>query len=323
MKNQEKKLIVMIPAFNEELSLPWVISAIPKKIEGFDKIETIVINDGSTDKTAKIAKKSGAHVISHDSNKGLGAAFQTGINTALAKGADVIINIDGDMQFNPTDIPKLMTPIIAGQADMVTATRFKNKDDVSKNMPRAKKIGNFFFTNLVNTLTGQKFTDSQCGFRAYSREAAIRLNLFGSFTYTQEVFFDLINKGLRIKEIPIKVKYYKHRNSHISSSLLNYGLNALVIVLRTFRDWRPLLFFGIPGLAVFGTGILFSLYFSIYWLMHHQTTPVKTYGSIGISCLILGFLLIILALIADMFKRMRRNQEEIIYQLRRENYKRS
>lgn len=323
MKVRKKKLIVMIPAFNEENSIQWVIVGVPKKIEGFDKIETIVINDGSTDKTAKVAKESGADVISHENKKGLGAAFQTGINTALAKGADVIVNIDADMQFNPADIPKLTAPIVAGQADMVTATRFKNKDDISKNMPHAKKIGNFLFTKLVNILTGQKFTDSQCGFRAYSREAAIRLNLFGTFTYTQEVFFDLISKGLRIKEIPIKVKYYKNRNSHISSSLLNYGLNALIIILRTFRDWRPLLFFAIPGLAAFGTGVLFSLYFSIYWLIHHQTTPVKTYGSVGVVCLILGFLLIILALIADMFKRLRRNQEEIIYQLRRENYKHS
>lgn len=320
MRNIEK-LIVMIPAFNEESSLPWVIKAIPKKVKGFTKIETIVVDDGSTDRTVQKARKFGVCVVSHSANKGLGIAFQTGINTALTKGADVIVCIDADMQFNPADIFKLTTPIIEKKADMVTATRFKNKDEISKNMPVAKKMGNFFFTNLVSALTGQKFTDSQCGFRAYSREAAIKLNLLGNFTYTQEVFFDLINKGLIIKEVTLKVRYYKQRKSHISSSLVRYGLNALMIVLRTFRDWRPLLFFGTPGLAVFGAGILFSIYFGIYWLINHQTTPVKTYGAVGVACLIFGFLLIILALIADMFKRMRKNQEEIIYQLRKGNYK--
>lgn len=321
MRRKKKKLVIILPAFNEEKTISRVLAAIPKKIEGFTKIETLVVDDGSTDQTAAKAKKQGVEVVSHSVNKGLGMAFQTGINAALTKKAEVIVNLDADGQFDPADIPQLTAPILKQETDMVTASRFKSQKRLPKNMPSLKKIGNLFFTGLVNSLTGQHFTDSQCGFRAYSREAALRLNLSGGFTYTQEVFFDLLNKGFKIKEIPVKVQYFNGRKSYISSSLPRYGFYALTIVLRTFRDWRPLLFFGLPGLAVFLLGVLFSLYFGLFWLIRHQTTPVKTYGLVGITGLILGFLMIILALIADMFKRMRKNQEEIIYQLRKGNYK--
>lgn len=195
------------------------------------------------------------------------------------------------------------------------------KDISTTQVPFIKRWGNKAFNSLINILTRQHFTDTQCGFRAYSREAILRLNLFGGFTYTQEVFLDLVNKGLKIEQVPIKVKYYKNRKAKISSSLFNYFLRTIVIILRTFRDYKPLVFFGIPGLTVFGAGIIFELYSLIYWLIHHQTTPVRMYFFIGIALLTFGFLLIIPALIADMLKRIRQNQEEILYKPKKKSMK--
>lgn len=314
------KLVIIIPAYNEEETISQVIKEIPDRIEGIDEIKVLVIDDGSTDNTARVAKKAGALVISHSVNKGLGAAFATGIQHALKLGGDIIVNIDADGQFSPKDIPKLIKPLLEKKADMVTGTRFKEKK-VIPHMSQLKRQGNAFFVWLVNILTGQRFTDTQCGFRAYSRDTALRLNLFGDFTYTQEVFLDLINKGKRIVEVPIKVKYYSDRKSKISGSLFNYGIKALIIILRTFRDYHPLKFFGFPGVIILGMGTLGLIYSFIFWFLTKTTTPIRMIFMVGISLSAFGLLFLILALIADMLKRIRQNQEEILYKLKKKEYK--
>lgn len=316
MRQPGKKLVVMIPCYNEEKTIGEVISLIPRKIPGISRVEILVINDGSTDDSEKIARKMKTYIVSHNQNRGLGVAFKNGLSRALELGADVIVNIDADMQFNPKDIPLLAKPIIENKADMVTASRFYNQEVMPKNMPLAKKIGNWGFTKLVNFLTDKKFTDTQCGFRAYSNEAALSLNIFNQFTYTQEVFIALINKSMKIMEIPIKAKYYKERKAKISASLTHYGMQALIIVLRTFRDYKPLVFFGLPGLIIFAIGFLMAGYSLIYWVVTETTTPIRMYFWLGSFLLTFGSLLIILALLADMFKRIRRNQEEILYRLK-------
>ena len=237
-----QKIVVIIPAYNEENTIAKVIGEIPRDIS--DSVEVLVIDDGSSDNTVTIAKKAGAdHVISHGYNKGLGIAFQTGIRNALEIGADIIINIDADGQFNPGDIPKLIKPIVEQKADMVTCSRFLKKEWIPK-MPLVKRFGNKLFTNFINFLTRQKFTDTQCGFRAYSRDAALRMNLMGTFTYTQEVFLDLAEKGLIIKEIPCQVKGVReHGKSKVVKNPLLYAINSLMIILKAFRDYHPLKFF--------------------------------------------------------------------------------
>lgn len=313
------KLVVFIPAYNEEKTIARVIQEIPKKIEGIDDLEILVVDDGSIDNTVAEAKKAGALVVSHAKNEGLGIAFSTGIETALKRKADIVVNMDADGQFDSKEIPKLIKPILEKRAEMVAGSRFETKDSIAQ-VPFIRRLGNKGFTSLVNILTKGNFTDSQCGFRAYSREALLRLNLFGRFTYTQEVFLDLLYKGLKIEQIPVKVRYYQERKSKISGSLFSYALRAITIILRTFRDYKPLVFFGIPGLAIFGTGIILWLYSLIYWLIYFQTTPVRMYFFVGTGLLIFGFLLIILALIADMLKRIRKNQEEILYKLKKQEY---
>lgn len=310
------KLIVIIPAYNEEGTIGEVIGKIPKKLGGISSIEVIVIDDGSTDRTVEIAKKAGAIVYSHSLNKGVGEAFFTGIKQALKMKADVIVNMDADGQFNPLDIPQLIKPILENKADMVTASRFLDKNLVPK-MPFFKKIGNRIFTKMISNLTKQKFTDTQCGFRAYSKDAALNLNLFGKFTYTQEAILDLANKGLRIKEVPLKVRGQREKGeSKVVKSIFSYGLRAIGIILRTIRDYKPLAFFGIPGAIIFSLGFLSGLFLIIRYILTQTTTPFQSLIVFSATMLILGFLMVFLALIADMLDRIRKNQERILYEVK-------
>ena len=314
------KLIVLIPCFNEEKTIARVIGRIPKKIAGVSEIMILVSDDHSSDKTGEVAKKAGADiVIRNKHNLGLGVNFKKGIENALKIGADIIVNIDADGQFNPEDIPQLIQPILEDDADMVTCSRFLN-EGLTKNMPLMKKWGNRRFTNLVSRITGQNFTDTQCGFRAYSREAALRMNINGKFTYTQEVFIDLVEKGMRIKEIPLEVKYFKERKSHISGKLRKYGLKSLSIIAKATRDTQPLTFFGVPGMVLFSLGAIGSGYSFFYWLTHLMTTPVRMLFNVSVFFLIFGLSLGVLGLLADMIKSLKTTQEEILYKLKKKEY---
>lgn len=313
MPNRKPLLVVLIPALNEERTIGNVIGAIPRKIRGLGKVLVLVVDDGSTDRTVQKARLAKAdRVVSHGVNKGLGIAFKTGIENALEMGAYVIVNMDADGQFNPRDIERLVTPLLAGRADVVTCSRFKEKA-LEPRMPFVKKLGNRLFTGLINFFTGSNFSDTQCGFRAYSREAALRLNLFAKFTYTQETLIDLIGKGMRIEEVACRVRGQRQGKSRIVKSWYSYGLKALLIVVRTLRDYRPMAFFGGIGVILAGVGIVAGL---IYRFI--DPTPNSEWIAYGLGVLIvLGFLLIILALIADMLDRQRRIQEEILYRQRK------
>ena len=314
-----KKIIVMIPAYNEEKTISKIIKDIPKQINNHF-VEVLVINDCSTDNTVEVSKEAGAdYIIDNKNNQGLGVNFRKGIEGALKLDADIIVNIDGDGQFNPKDIEKLIIPIIRGEADMVTASRFI-RPEMTKDMPLIKKIGNKGFTILISKITGEKFSDTQCGFRAYSREAALRLNLYGKFTYTQEVFIDLISKGMKIKEVPVEVTYNEKRKSFVSGNLRRYGFRSLAIIARSSRDAQPFAFFGLPALALFSIGGIGTLISLIYWLAYHVTTPIKTLLNISIFLVGVGVALGILALLADMLNTLKRNEEQIIYMLKKQNY---
>jgi|SRR3989338_321743 len=319
MKDKQLKLIVQIPAYNEESTIAQVIKNIPRRIPNINEVKVLVIDDGSTDKTFEEAKKSGADYIYKSTvNKGLGKNFQKGIEISLKKGGDIIVNIDGDGQFNPKDIPVLIQPILKGEADMVTCSRFINPG-LTKNMPMLKKWGNKRFTNLISRITGKKFSDTQCGFRAYNKEAALRMNLNGKFTYTQEVFIDLAEKGMRIKEMPLEVVYHRDRKSHISNKLFsNYGLKSLAIIAKATRDTQPLTFFGLPGLIIFVLGVIGGIISFIYWLTHFVTTPIRMLFNVSVFFVIFGLSLGVLALLADMLKTIKINQEEILYKLKKE-----
>src|SRR5688572_4325528 len=315
------KLVVTIPALNEAATIGQVVAGVPRKVRGFSDIEVIVVNDGSTDATAEEATKAGALVVNLQNRPGLGKVFQTGLERAMRRGADVIVNIDGDGQFNPADIEKLVAPIIADEADFVTCSRFADPK-LRPVMPTVKYYGNRAVTRIINWVCGgTSFTDVSCGFRGFNREAAYRLTLFGRFTYTQETFIDLFAKGLRIVEVPLKVRGVReHGKSRIARSILKYASNSFPIILRAMRDIQPLKFFG--GIALFLglIGVLSGGFMAGWYLWHRKTSPFTSLIPITGIFLTLGFLLGVLALLADMMGRHRRISEELLYLARKRTY---
>jgi glycosyltransferase involved in cell wall biosynthesis len=312
------KLVVIIPALNEEKTIAAALDGVPASITGIDQIAKIVVDDGSTDQTAAIAAARGATVARHTENRGVGAAFSTGIRAALEAQADIIVNMDGDGQFDPAGIPELIRPVLDGRADFATCTRFARPDLVPR-MPLIKKWGNRWMCMIINAVTGGRFTDVSCGFRAYTRETALRLNLFGDFTYTQETFLDLAQKRIRMAEVPLKVRGEREfGKSRVAGSLIRYAVRAGSIILLSLRDTKPLIFFGMIGLTALAAGVAAGLFVFSHWLETGMTTPYQSLVTVSALAVILGFLLIVLALVADMLGRQRKNQEEILYLLKKQ-----
>jgi glycosyltransferase involved in cell wall biosynthesis len=288
----------------------------PKSIDGIEKILILVVDDGSKDRTAELAEEAGALVVTHKENRGVGSAFNTGLIKSLELGADVMVNIDADGQFSPEEIPNLIQPIIKKEADFVVGDRFTdNHGEIKKplNMSFIKFWGNKRMSNLISLLTDNHYNDVSCGFRAYSREALLQLNLTGNFTYTQETFIDLSNKGLTIKSLPVSVKYFQDRKSRVANNILKYMLRTTKIILRAYRDYKPLRFFGWLGLITFFIGFIFGLTMLIIYFQSGAFSPYKFIGFTGIYFISLGILFWIVGLLADMFVKVRQTQEKILY----------
>ena len=313
------KLVIIIPAYNEEGAIRSVLKSIPKEIAGIDKQEVLVIDDGSTDATARVSRESGVEVISHLENMGLGQAFATGVKNALIRKADIMVVIDGDGQFHADDIPRLIQPIVEKKADFVSGSRFA-KDSPQSNIPRIRLVGNRVMANFLSLMSGRKFSDVSCGFRAYSRETLLHLNLFGKFTYTQETILNIAYKGLVMTEVPVHVTYFKNRKSQLTGSLKTYVLRSSNIVFRTVLDYRPLAVFGGTGIVVFGLGVILDVVMVGIFLETGRFTPNASIGIAGLVLNFFGLLLFIIGLIGDMLNRIRRNQERILYYEKRKLY---
>jgi len=248
------KLVVLMPAYNEESTIEKTILSIPRKVIGIDEIKVLVVNDGSTDKTIDYAMNGGADkIVSHKKNSGVGAAFMTGIRNAILMQADIVVTVDADSQFDPNQIPELILPLLNHQADVVIGSRFQTK--IPKNIPKIKLIGNKIFSKLVSWLVSQNFTDTQTGLRAYSKEALLNISVVNDFTYTQEVLIDLKFKGLQIVEIPVEVKYDDKRKSRVVKNIFNYSTRALSIITKTMLYHRPIFSFGVIAAIFCGGGI--------------------------------------------------------------------
>ncbi len=310
------KVLIAIPAFDEEATLGHVIGCLPRELPGVSSVGVLVVDDGSTDGTAEDARKAGARVVRHRRHLGLGAAFNTAVAEGLRLGADVLVTIDADGQFDPAQIPDLIMPIVDGAADLVTGSRFVGGRRPSS-MPAARYWGNRFFSGLLSRLLQEKLQDVSCGFRAYSREALFNLNLLGKHTYTQEAIFDLVFKGLRVVEVPITVRYFEARQSRVAGSLVNYGIKALKIIARTARDFKPLRFFGVFALVVLAVGVGLDLWLLAFFLRTGNFSPYKFVGFVGTALIVVAILILGFALLADMLDRLRVNQERVLYQQRK------
>jgi glycosyltransferase involved in cell wall biosynthesis len=314
------RLVVIIPAFDEEQSIANVIKNVPPSIKGIDEIKIVVIDDGSTDSTAEVAKVNGVEVISHPHNLGLGVTFRRGISRALELDADVIVNIDADGQFNPQDIPLIVAPVIEGKAEFVTASRFMSKDPDFK-LSILKRMGNRMMSWIISGIVGKKYFDVSCGFRAYSRKAALRMNLFGKFTYTQETFIDLAYKDIPIVEVPVKVRSKREfGKSKISSNLFKYGFQTMKIIIMAFRDYKPFKLMGIISLVFAVFGVAVGGFFLVHYIRAGEFRPHTWAGFLSGTFLALALLFLIAGVFMEMFSRMRINQERLLYLARKRFY---
>ncbi len=314
------KIVVQLPALNEEKTIAQVIAAIPRSIPGVDQVLVLVVNDGSQDRTAELARQAGAVVVTHERNLGVGAAFRSGLARAAELGADIIVTMDADGQFDPNDILKLIEPILKGEADFVTASRFLDPQLVPE-MTRTKRWGNDVMARWVSSLVKTRFRDVSCGFRAYSRNAFLRLVLLGDFTYTHEVFLTLAFARVAIREVPVKVRGVReHGRSRVASNLFRYAWRTASIILKTYRDYRPLRFFSkfAGALAVAGLGFLcFLLSVKIRTGM---LTPHKWAGFAGGALIGAALAVFLVGVVAEMLDRIRIASDEALFRIRRLEY---
>ncbi|MGB4595483.1 MAG: glycosyltransferase family 2 protein [Anaerolineaceae bacterium] len=316
-------LTILIPAYNEAESISQVIESMPREMESIDVIQVMVVDDGSKDRTAEMAEQAGAIVVSHNYNRGVGAAFKTGLEKALELGADLMVNIDADGQFSPDDIPLMIKPILDGKADFVSGDRFTDANGKlvkPEFMSGVKFWGNRQMSNLISRIVGKDYPDVSCGFRAYSKEAMLRLNLTGQFTYTQESFLDLANKGMVIRTLPVSIKYFPERKSRVAGSIFKYFVNTIKIIIRAYRDYQPMRFFGLLGLLPFIIAFGCGIFTLVHYIQTGAFSPYKVVGFVGIYLLSLAILLWIAGLLADMFVRIRKNEEQLLYYDRKNRY---
>ena len=319
----KKKIVVIIPAYDEEETIVQAISAVPAIDAEKYEIIKAVIDDGSKDATAALARKAGAVVLTHSHNMGMGASVKTGLQYALEEGADVAVSIDADLQFDPAEIPLVVRPILDGKADFVAGDRFTEKDgEITKPeyMSGVKFWGNQRMTRLINRLTGANLRDVSSGFRAYSREAMLNLNLSGKYTISHETIMDLAFKHMRLLSVPVSIRYYPERKSKVAGNLFQYLSQALRIITRAYRNYKPLKFFfylGLPPMLVGLAGLIFLL---IHWIVSGDFTPYKFVGFTGIYLVSLGLLLWILGFLSDILVGIRMTQERILYYQKKQFY---
>lgn len=291
------KILISIPAFNEEADIGSVLREI-KEVMGKTnynyKIQ--VVDDGSKDKTVKIAKGQGALVYSNLRNIGLAKTFQKEMNLFVKSDADVLVHTDADGQYDPKHIPELIKKIEEGY-DLVLGSRFKGKIEA---MPLIKKIGNLAFAKAISSLTGEKISDSTTGFRAFTKEVASEIEFINRFTYTQEQIIRAAKQKFKITEIPIDTR--KTRDSRLFNNPFQFAWKAWINIFRIYRDYDPLKFFGIFGVGFFGIGVLIGLWF-IYL---HFTIGIQ--GHLGLLILmilliLMGIQIILFGFFADMTKK--------------------
>jgi len=307
------KLIIQIPCYNEEKTLPLTIKDLPKSIEGIDLVETLVIDDGSKDKTIHTAQKMGVnHILSFKNNKGLAYAFSAGIEKCLELGADIIVNTDADNQYRGQDIPKLAKPVIEGKADMVVGDR---QIDTIPHFSWMKKKFQKKGSALIRRLSKTSIPDTVSGFRAFSKDAAMRINTFTEFSYTLENLIQLGNQKLKIISVPIRTNE-KLRESRLSKNILNFLSSQIATILRVYATYKALKVFTTIGLILILPG-LFGFFRFLYFFFtsggqgHIQSLVFST------ALLIIGFIVFMFGIIADMISNNRKLIEKTLLKIKK------
>jgi glycosyltransferase involved in cell wall biosynthesis len=317
-----QKCVVIIPALNEMKTIGKLIDDIPRSLfDGNVLLDVVVVDDGSSDGTGKIAHDHGAYVIKHNRPMGVGVAFSDGIKEALKRRADYALNIDADGQMNPKDIVKLLSPLYDGEFDMVTASRFIDSSRCPQ-MPAIKKWGNAKVANIISLVVQNKYYDVSCGFRAYNKEALLRLTLHGRYTYTQETFINLAScSHIRIKELPVDIRGEReYGKSRVASSIIKYAIKSGSIILSAIKEYRPSKFFGSLSVLSFIIGAIFEVLMLSNFL---QTGRFRNYlwaGLTGAFFAIASMFFLVLLIVSDTLGKINRNEEEILYLNRFQTY---
>jgi len=307
------KLIVQIPAYNEESSIAQALRDIPKKIEGITSIETLVIDDGSTDNTVDAARKAGAtHVLQLKTHRGLAAAFIAGIDAALRFGAEVIVNTDADNQYNGADIARLVSPIVRGTAEVVIGDREVAK---SPHMSPLKKMLQRMGSWSVGLASGVRVGDATSGFRAFSREAAMQINVFNPFTYTLETIIQSGNRNLGVQSVPVRTNA-PTRPSRLYRGTGTYVRKSIATIFRIYTLYKPLKTFFLIGTLLLLAGALIGGRFLWFFFEGDRAGHIQSLILAAVF-LIVGFQTLLIGLVADLISVNRRLSEEVLIRLRK------
>ncbi|WP_164155608.1 glycosyltransferase family 2 protein [Sandarakinorhabdus rubra] len=307
------KLVIQIPCYNEAETLPVVLAELPRAIAGVDVIETQVIDDGSTDDTVAVAQRHGVHhIVRNKGNKGLARTFQNGIENALSSGATIIVNTDGDNQYSGASIPDLIRPILEGRADIVIGDR---KPGENREFSLLKRLLQKFGTRVVRSLAGVDVTDAVSGFRAYSREAALSINVMTSFSYTTETLIHAGQKGLTVVSVPVAVNPVT-RPSRLFKSMGAFLRKQLVTIMRSYVMYRSLSAFLLLGMAMLLIGAVPVIRFLYFYLIGQGDGHVQSLVLGGVF-LLAGYLTIVIAFLSDSIATNRRLTENILVRVRR------
>ena len=310
------KLIIQIPCLNEAETLETALNDLPRQIQGIDTIEYLIINDGSQDDTVKVAKDWGVHyVVNFTRNKGLAKGFLAGIDACLKNGADIIVNTDADNQYCGADIEKLVRPILNGASDIVIGER--PIDQMEHFSPLKKKLQHFGSWG-VRVASNTDIPDAPSGFRAYSREAAMRLNVTNEYTYTLETIVQAGRERIAMDSVPIQTNA-QLRPSRLFGSMFGYVKKSMVTIIRAFMMYKPLQFFTILGSVPFFAGVGVGIRFLVYMCLGQAGGHVQSLV-LASTLLIMGFMIYVIGLQADLIAANRKILEDVQYQVRRLAY---
>ena len=308
------KLIIQIPCFNEEDQLPVTLCELPRRVPGFDRVEWLIIDDGSTDRTIDVARAHGVdHIVKLTNNKGLATAFQAGLDAGLKLGADVIVNTDADNQYSADDIPSLLAPIVSGEADMVVGDRnVMAIEDFSFVKKRLQRLGSWVVRRASNT----NVPDATSGFRAYNREAALALTVVSKFTYTLESLIQAGKSLVAVTHVPVHTNE-KMRESRLFGSIGAYVRRNTAAIFRIYASYEPLLVFSILAAIVFGAAVLAWLPFLVDWLVNGRREGHVQSILLGGVLLVASIQLFALGVIADLISAHRTVSQRTLERVRR------
>jgi glycosyltransferase involved in cell wall biosynthesis len=310
------KLIIQIPAWNEEEHLPEALAALPDQVDGFDDLEVLVIDDGSDDGTAEVAEAAGATVIRLPLHRGLAVAFSTGIRHCLERGADVIVNTDADNQYDAGDIPVLVRPILDGEAQMVVGDRqVAGLRHFSPTKRLLQKLGSW----VVRRLSGTTVQDATSGFRAISRAAALKLHVFTRFTYTLETILQAGEAGLKVVSVPVRVNSVSARPSRLFRSTFSYVLRSLASMARIVILYNPLRIFLILGSVPVGLGAALLVRFLWFYVTGNRPAGHVQSLILAVILVVIGALIWLAGILADLIAVNRRLLEETVERQRQQS----